>query len=41
MRAFRTRKREEQNIKEANYITDEAKEAWRKQRTQNRKGETQ
>ena len=41
MRAYRARKRGEQRAKAANYTTDEAKEAWRKQRSQNRKGENQ
>ena len=38
MRAFRARKREEQGLKAAHYTTDEAKEAWRQQRAQTKKG---
>ena len=39
MRDFRARKRDEQGFKAAHYTTDEAKEAWRKQRST--KGEGQ
>jgi len=38
MRAYRAKKREEQRGKAAHYTTDEAKEAWRQQRAQTKKG---
>jgi hypothetical protein len=41
MRAYRAKKCEEQRINAARYTTNEAKEAWRQQRSQNRKGENQ
>ena len=40
MRTYRARKREQQGAKAAHFTTNEAKEAWRQQRTQTRKGET-
>ena len=40
MRESRARKRERQRAKAAHYTTNEAKEAWRQQRIQTRKGET-
>jgi hypothetical protein len=41
MRAYRVRKRDKQRAKAAHYTRNEAKEAWRQQRSQNRKGENQ
>jgi hypothetical protein len=41
MRAYRVRKRDKQRAKAAHYTRNEAQEAWRQQRTQNRKGENQ
>lgn len=41
MRAYRARKREQQRAKAAHFTTNEAKEAWRQQRRQTRKGESQ
>lgn len=41
MRDYRARKRKLQRARAAHYTTDEAKEAWRRQRTQNRKGKNQ
>ena len=40
MHAYRTKRREQQGAKWARDTTNEAKEAWRQQRTQTRKGET-
>lgn len=41
MRTCRARKREQQGAKAAHFTTNEAKEAWRQQRRQTRKGESQ
>jgi hypothetical protein len=41
MRVYRAKKRDKQRAKAAHYTTNEAKEAWRQQRSQNRKGENQ
>jgi len=41
MRVYRAKKRDKQRAKAAHYTTNEAKEVWRQQRSQNRKGENQ
>ena len=41
MRAYRAKRRDRQRAKAAHFTTNEAKEVWRRQRIQTRKGETQ
>jgi hypothetical protein len=40
MRLYRAERHDKQRAKAARYTTKEAKEAWRKQRVQTRKGES-